>query len=137
MELPLRRHYIDRAAMSTLREALRCTDAITQTHQLRDEEVIRLVAGQIVAGRLTLVPSSPAPLFPVFSYKGSAQNESKDEPPPEERKTRESKNDSAKVPIDWELLFSDGPDVVSDADGKFQVPGLLPEEGYSMEYLGR
>ena len=38
VELQLRRFATDRAAMSTLRDALRCTNAITQTHQLRDEE---------------------------------------------------------------------------------------------------
>jgi hypothetical protein len=128
VELPLRRFATDRAAMSTLRDALRCTNAITQTHQLRDEEVIRLVAGQIIAGRLTLVPSTPAPLFPVFFYKGSAQNESKDEPAPEESKTSESKNDSAKVPIEWELLFSDGP-AVKGFVSVFEPPeGKPPQE---------
>jgi len=128
VELQLRRFATDRAAMSTLRDALRCTNAITQTHQLRDEEVIRLVAGQIIAGRLTLVPSTPAPLFPVFFYKGSAQNESKDEPAPEESKTSESKNDSAKVPIEWELLFSDGP-AVKGFVSVFEPPeGKPPQE---------
>ncbi len=133
-ELVLRRFALDRAAMQTLREALRCADVSVQTHQLRDEEVIRLVAAQIVAGRLKLLPPQPAPLFPVFYYKGSAQNESQgDEKQPADEQASSS-NDSAKVPIEWELVFSDGPAVkgfVSMYEGPDGKPAkeLKPDGG--------
>lgn len=133
-ELLLRRFAVNRAAMQTLREALRCADVSAQTHQLRDDEVIRLVAAQIVAGRLTLLPPQPAPLFPVHFYKGSAQNESQgDEKEPKDEEAN-SKNDSAKVPIEWELVFSDGPGVkgfVSMYEGPDGKPAkeLKPDGG--------
>jgi len=128
VELLLGRFATNRAAMQTLREALRCADVATQTHQLRDEEVIRLVAAQVVVGRLTLVPPQPAPLFPVFYYKGSAENDGSSDKPEEKNQTSESKNDSAKVPIEWELVFSDGP-AVKGFVSVFEPPeGKPPQE---------
>ena len=128
VELLLRRFSIDRTAMQTLREALRRAGVSAQTHLLRDEEVIRLTAAQIAAGRLTLIPSQPAPLFPVFFYKGSAQNDPQSDAPPETSQTSDSKNDSAKVPIEWELVFSDGP-AVKGFVSVFEPPeGKPPQE---------
>jgi len=128
VELLLRRFSTNRTAMQTLREALRCADVSAQTHLLRDEEVIRLAAAQIVAGRLTLIPPQPAPLFPVFAYKGSAQNDPQSDAPPEASQTSDSTNDSAKVPIEWDLLFSDGP-AVKGFVSVFEPPeGKPPQE---------
>jgi hypothetical protein len=111
VELLLRRFSTNRAAMQTLREAVRTVDVAVQTLLLRDEEIIRLAAALIVAGRLTLVPPQPAPLFPVFYYKGGAKEDKGEESQPESSKPADSSNDTAKVPIEWELVFSDGPAV--------------------------
>ena len=72
VERLLRQFSTNRTAMQTLREAIRCTEASAQTQLLSDEDVFRLAAEQIVAGRLTLIPDQPAPLFPVFFHKGSS-----------------------------------------------------------------
>lgn len=72
VERLLRQFSTNRTAMQTLREAIRCTEASAQIQLLSDEDVFRLAAEQIVAGRLTLIPDQPAPLFPVLFYKGGS-----------------------------------------------------------------
>lgn len=118
VELLLRRFVSHRAAMQTLRQAVRTVDCTVQTLQLRDDQVIRLAAIQIAAWRLLLVAPPPAPLLPVFYFKGAAKEGSSDADSAEEKgspkessKPASSSNDSAKVPIDWKLAFSDGPAV--------------------------
>jgi hypothetical protein len=110
-ELFLRRFRADRTSMQTLREALRATEEPALIQRLRDDEVIHRIAGLLLSGRLHLTaPDQPAS-FPVFWYKGSADNQQSDEKPTSKDDSASEKNDSAKVPMEWKLVWSDGPAV--------------------------
>ncbi|HPH28484.1 MAG TPA: carboxypeptidase-like regulatory domain-containing protein [Pseudomonadota bacterium] len=106
-EVFLRRFARDAGAMQTLRHALQALDMPTQLHHLREEEVLQRVAGLLYTGRLQLASAQAAPRYPVVWFKGAAKNDAS-EPEKAKESDESQKNDSAKVPMEWKLEFSDG-----------------------------
>ncbi len=125
-ELFLRRFYSDAGAMQTLREALRSTEEATQVQRLRNDQVISRVAALLHSGRLHLAAPEEPVRYPVFWYKGSATNAAEAEPASADGSEGE-KNDTAKVPMEWKLAFSDGP-AVKGFVSIFEPPKGEPEE---------
>jgi hypothetical protein len=123
----LRRFHSDPAAMQTLREALRNTEEPALLQRLRDDEVIRHVAALLVSGRLHLAaPEQPA-RWPVFWHKGSGSAEHTEKKPTAKDDSKSQKNDTAKVPIEWKLVYSDGP-AVKGFVSLYEPPKGDPEE---------
>ena len=151
-EMFLRRFHSDAAAMQTLREALRSTEEPALVQRLRNDEVIRRVATLILNGRLHLASPEEPTRWPVFWYKGSAANEAQGEPLSAGGSAGED-NDSAKVPAEWKLAFSDGPavkgfvsvfeppkgepeELTPDGQGHHKVDGFWRHDGYSVTLNG-
>jgi len=97
--------------MQSLREALHSTEEPALVQRLRNDEVIRRVAQLLLSGRLHLAAPDPPPRWPVFWHKDGGAAADQKEDPKKADGTEGAKNDSAKVPLEWKLVFSDGPAV--------------------------